>query len=509
MEWPMASTEHGLVVSDEQCDARNSSAVTTRDRMKAWRRPVGLFILAMSSLVGYLLIRPLSIDGLKHPAGVATVELALAIPYALACWWVIVGAPPRTRRIYWAEWTVIIGAALAFFAIVFPLWPSLSGDPYRYVWDARVLAHGYNPLAIAPDSPLLASLRDAVIYPRIHWLDVPTIYPPGAQGLYLLAYLVAPDNVWAIKAEMVSCVALVAALLIGYLRMRGQDPLRVIVWLWCPLVVVELGMDGHVDAAAIAVWLAALLLTERHKQRWARGAVGVLLGIATLIKLYPALFLLALGRKGDRWLYSAFLATIALGYLPFLHGGLPALGFLGIYVGDVQSYGALLFWLRNAYAALGAPSVAAPITALLVAAVVGGSVVWGRYRGRLTEPVALYILLALWLTLTPHLLPWYVTALVPFCALYLRPPWQSHGSALTGALWLGVCVMPAFNIAFDPAFRNLEWFYAAIYIAVVISAATGLLLHRRYRRHSRRADAQLRGEQEQQTALFAATADPV
>lgn len=502
----MAPAEHGLGIAYPQGDAPGSSVVATPVRMKAWLRPVGLFILALVSLVGYLLIRPLSIDGLKHPAGVAVVELALAVPYALACWWVIVGAPPPTRRNFWAEWAVVIGAAFAFFAIVFPLWPSLSGDPYRYVWDARVLAHGYNPLAIAPDSPVLAPLRDAVIYPRIHWLDVPTIYPPGAQGLYLLAYLVAPDNVWAIKAEMVFCVALVAALLIGYLRMRGQDPLRVIVWLWCPLVVVELGMDGHVDAAAITVWLAALLLAERGRQRWARGAVGVLLGVATLIKLYPALFLLALGRKNDRWLYITFLVTIALGYLPFLHGGAPALGFLGIYVGDVQSYGALLFWLRNAYASLGAPSVAAPMTAVLVAAVVAGAVVWGRYRGRLSEGVALFILLALWLTLTPHLLPWYVTALVPFCALYLRPPWQSRGSALTRALWLGVCIIPAFNIAFDSAFKNLEWLYAAIYIAVVVSAATGLLLHRRCRRHS---SARLRGEQEQQTAPFAATADPI
>jgi Glycosyltransferase family 87 len=508
----MAPAEHGLGVADEPCDAPGSSAVATPVRMKAWTRPIGLFILAMVSLVGYLLIRPLSMDGLRHPAGVAAVELALAVPYALACWWVIVGAPPPTRRISWAEWVVVIGAALTFFGIVFPLWPSLSGDPYRYVWDARVLAHGYNPLAIAPDSPVLVFLRDAVIYPRIHWAHVPTIYPPGAQGLYLLAYLVAPDNVWAIKAEMAFCVALVAALLISYLRMRGQDPLRVIVWLWCPLVVVELGMDGHVDAAAIAVWLAALLLAQRNKQGWTRRAVGVLLGIATLIKLYPALFLLALARKDDRWLYIAFVATVALGYLPFLLGGVPALGFLGMYVGDIQSYGALLFWLRNAYIAVNIPSVAAPITALLVAAVGAGAVVWGRYRGWFSELVALYILLALWLTLTPHLLPWYVTALVPFCALSLRPPWQSRGGALTGALWLGVCIIPAFNIAFDPAFRNLEWLYAAIYIAVLVSAATGLLLHRWYRRHSshsRRTGVRLHGEREQQTTLYAATADPV
>src|SRR6185437_7896444 len=288
----MAPVERGLADVDEQRNTRGPSAVAMLARRKAWKRPIGLFVLAAVSLVGYRLIQPLSIDGLRHPAGVAVVELGLALPYSLACWWVIVGASPQTRRIQSAEWAVVIGAALAFFAIVFPLWPSLSGDPYRYVWDARVLAHGYNPLAIAPDSPLLASLRDMIIYPRVYWVHVPTIYPPGAQGLYLLAYLVAPDNVWAIKAEMILGVALVAALLIGYLRMRGQDPLRVIVWLWCPLVVVELGMDGHVDAVAIAAWLAALILAECYKQPRARGAVGVLLGFATLIKLYPALFLL-------------------------------------------------------------------------------------------------------------------------------------------------------------------------------------------------------------------------
>lgn len=456
---------------------------------RAWARPAGLLLLAILSLAGYIAIHPLSANGLHHPAGAAVAQLALAIPYGLACWWVIAGPPPQDRRVRRAEWAIVLGAAFAFFAVVFPLWPSLSGDPYRYVWDARVLAHGYNPLALAPESPLLAHLRDGIIYPHIYWVHVPTIYPPAAQGMYLLAYLVAPDNVLAIKAEMVLAVAVTASLLIRYLRVRGQDPLRVIIWLWCPLVVVELGLDGHVDAAAIAVWLAALLLAERGKQPWARGAVGALLGVATLIKLYPALFLLALGRQNDRWLYVAFGMTLALGYLPFLQGGLPAFGFLGVYAGDTQSYGALLFWLRNLIVQIGVPAIAVQIVVAVVAALVAGGVVWARSRGRLSEGVALFILLVLWLALTPHLLPWYVTALAPLCALYLRLPARSPGSIVTASLWLGVCLIPAFNIAFDKAFRNLEWLYATIYIAVALSAVAGLLLYwLRYGASGRRKD---------------------
>lgn len=462
-----------------------SGSRSWRARLRRWQRPIGLLLLAIFSLVGYIAIHPLSVNGLSHPAGVAVAELALAIPYALACWWILAGAPSRDRRVQRVEWAIVLGAAFVFFAVVFPLWPSLSGDPYRYVWDARVTVHGFNPLVLAPENPLLRSLRDAVYYPRLYWVHVPSIYPPGAQALYLLAYLIAPDNVWAIKAEMALFVALTAYLLVGYLRARGDDPLRVIVWLWCPLVVVELGLDGHIDAAAIAIWLAALALAEQSNSPRARVAVGILLGVGTLVKLYPALFLLALGRRNDRWLYVAFAATVALGYLPFLHNGLPPGGFLGIYAGDAQSYGALLFWLRNLFAFLHLPAMTVQFVVALVAAVGVGGVVWARRSGRLSERGALLLLLLLWLTLTPHLLPWYMTALVPFCAMLLQPrwrDWRSWGNALTPALWLGVCIIPAFNIAFDSAYRSLQWLYAAIYIAIALSAALGLL---RYWRRSR------------------------
>lgn len=474
----MATAERGLDGATKlvKGDIREVTGEISGD-LRAWKRPAGLLLLAALSLVGYLVIRPLSVDGLRHPSGVALAELALAIPYALACWWVIAGPAPRARCVERTEWAIVIGAAFVFFAVVFPLWPSLSGDSYRYVWDARVTAHGFNPLVLAPESPVLAHLRDAVIYPRLYWIHVPTIYPPAAQALYLLAYLVAPDNIWAIKAEMVIAVAITAVLLIRYLRARSQDPLRVIVWLWCPLVVVELGMDGHVDAAAIAVWMAAMALAARRgSSPWARVGVGVLSGIAALIKLYPALFLLALGRKDDRWLYVAFVVTVTLGYLPFLHDGLPAFGFLGVYAGDAQSYGALLFWLRNLFTALGVPLIAVQVAPLLVAAIVAGGVVWARHKGSLSESVALTILLVLWLALTPHLFPWYVTALAPLCAVYLRLPARDSGNALTAALWLGVCIMPALNIAFDPAFTNLQWLNAAIYIAIAACASLGLLL---------------------------------
>ena len=70
----------------------SGAAVAAAARLlRTWARPIGLFILASLSLLGYIVIRPLSFGALAHPAGVAIAELALAIPYALACWWVIAG----------------------------------------------------------------------------------------------------------------------------------------------------------------------------------------------------------------------------------------------------------------------------------------------------------------------------------------------------------------------------------------------------------------------------------
>ncbi|HEY1299752.1 MAG TPA: hypothetical protein VGF07_04605, partial [Stellaceae bacterium] len=64
----------------------------------------------------------------------------------------------------------------------------LSTDIYRYVWDGRVAAAGINPYRYVPDDPQLAALRDAAVYPHINRANyAPTIYPPMAQILFLLA----------------------------------------------------------------------------------------------------------------------------------------------------------------------------------------------------------------------------------------------------------------------------------------------------------------------------------
>ena len=88
--------------------------------------------------------------------------------------------------------------------------PYLSNDIYRYVWDGQVEAAGFNPYLYAPSDPKLEALRDHDIYPQIASKYAPTIYPPVAEGLFLLLTRVSA-SVAAMKLAMVSFEAITFA----------------------------------------------------------------------------------------------------------------------------------------------------------------------------------------------------------------------------------------------------------------------------------------------------------
>jgi hypothetical protein len=454
------------------------------------RRPLALAGLALVALGGYLAIWPLmpaAIAGTLSP--IALVVTAEAVPYALACWLLLRAPAPTSARWRRAEWAILIAGALLFRAALLPLVPVLSRDAYRYAWDALVTAHGFSPYLHAPNWPGFDALRD-VFYGHVPWKTVPTIYPPGAQLLYRAAYLIAPKNFWVVKAEMVVFDLLAGLLLALLLRRHGQDPRRAFIYLWAPLPVVEYALNGHVDAAAIALTLLVLLVNEL-RFRGARALVGALLGFATLVKLYPAIFVVALVRRRDWSLLTALVGVVALGYLPFWHEGLAAFGFLGTYLNQTDSnFGGAALALRGlanfthlsangvrALEALGAAVGVALVFCLrafpasaLTSALKGRSTQADRERSNtrlrlaavrrsfttalgavwalvsqsagnapgdapLLSPIqATYALVALWLAFSPHVFAWYVPALLPFCALYLagvrRAPLRPAGAVV-------------------------------------------------------------------------------
>lgn len=213
-----------------------------------------------------------------------------------------------------AQLGVLVVVALA---LRVPAWlspPAHSDDAYRYRWDGRVQRSGVNPYRFAPDAPELAALRDGD-WARINNRELPTIYPPLAE----LAFAAAPSP-WAWKLMVGLADAAVALALWLWLG----DPRRLVVWLWSPLVVMELALNAHVDALGIALVVGALAAWARGRH----GLAGALAAAAAAVKLLPATMLLGMRRR--RALVAAA-ATALVVLLPYVAAGPRLAGSLGEY----------------------------------------------------------------------------------------------------------------------------------------------------------------------------------
>ncbi len=320
------------------------------------------------------------------------------------------------------RWTLplilLIAFAARLVAVVAP--PFLSTDVYRYVWDGVVGNAGINPFRYIPADPHLAFLRDGTIYPHINRRDYAhTIYPPGAQIVFLLVTRLHA-SVLFMKLALTAFEALTCGLLIRCLRLLGQPRERVLLYAWHPVCIWEIGSSGHADAAALTFIALALLLCLRDKPLSASAALAG----AALLKLYPAALLPAIVRRRRLAAGLVFTGVLAAGYAPYLGVGKLVLGFLPDYAKEEGlDTGARYFPLAWAQRTLHL-TLAPPVYLALCAVALAAVAFWALRRGA-THPAVcvssgLLLATALNLCFSPHY-PWYFLWLLPFLALW---PWR-------------------------------------------------------------------------------------
>lgn len=229
----------------------------------------------------------------------------------------------------------ILWTALALRLLVLPLPPSLSDDIYRYVWDGRVTAAGFNPYVLSPDAAELTELRDD-LWHRVSHRDVETVYPPWAMAVFSIsahsAFPLLTLKAILVLADLVGC-----ALLLRLARDLGLSPARVLWYAWNPLVLLEIAGMGHVDALGAPAVMAVVLLLTRDLNRspgsqtpaGSRSAVlgGLVAALGILAKLVPVV-LVPLWTRLHRRSWSFLLACMLLlgvAGLPVLWstGGIP------------------------------------------------------------------------------------------------------------------------------------------------------------------------------------------
>lgn len=402
-------------------------------------------------------------------AGGALLSTRWRLPAELTAWAVVwvVGTLSvfRLSRRLAVPLILLVGLALRLAALAGP--PTTTDDFYRYAWDGRVQAAGINPYEHTPGAAPLAHLREPWLWPeerpcplayrpqgctRINRSWVPTIYPPVAEawfgGIYHLTGLEARWKPWQV-AGLLTDVSVVALLAVA-LRRRGRDPRWCALYALCPAPVLENVNNGHVDGLAILLSLAAFVLAsapDRSTPRiWARIVphnrddpfrdvralspnrrelvAGALIGLAVLVKLYPALLIVALvaassDRRGRALLRIGGAAAVVavLGYLPHgLQVGTKVVGFLPGYLREEQYDGAGRYLVAGA---LGFPAALAGAASVLA---VGAALAWVWAR-RPPAPTGAAVLLGTLLLAASPVQPWYAVALLALAALAAEPRW--------------------------------------------------------------------------------------
>jgi alpha-1,6-mannosyltransferase len=310
--------------------------------------------------------------------------------------------------------------------------PALSDDMYRYIWDGRVQAHGISPYRYPPDAPELAFLRDPQIYPYINRKAVVTVYPPAAEAAYFLLWKILPDSVHWFQVVMAAGGLLAGILLVSLLRDLGLPTGRVLLFLWSPLLIFETAHSAHVDGLVLPLLVGAWWARVREQDGW----VGFLLGVATAMKLYPAMLLPFLWRpehpKGRWTMLLAFLGTLVAFYLPYvLTSGSRVLGYLPGYLKEVSDVSPLVFVLQNILSLL---KLNSGLLVVLPMSIITAMAIWSILHSPLDREAALRRCIwpiGVFTLLSQDLFAWYMLWLLPLVAIFLET-----GTKQIGALWL-------------------------------------------------------------------------
>lgn len=455
------------------------SPATAGDRgyLQQWRLAI-LGILVLVSF-GFTLFLRITAPPIDTPVASWVVLWILSfLPY-LAASVLILATKPLEGRWRWVELGIILLGGLVLRLILLPLAPNLSHDSWRYLWDARITLHGYSPYVYAPNNAELVHLRN-FIYDNSRFRNVPTLYPPMAQGVYLLSYLIAPDNLIVFKGILVLLEMITCGSLIVLLHSRGLDPSRCLIYVWCPLPIVEFAMQGHHEAITLALTTLALV-SSLSSWRWNSISTGLLIALATLTNIYPILLMLVvLPRRNRVWIMTCLVTcgvTVILGYAPYIilgHGR--AFGFFTTYVSEYSWNGGsvLLFtqWL-NQYLQLN--GVVAHILSysidLLLVSGVALAIWWQRQHERISMEAATLILIGTVFSVSTHVFPWYNPALLPWIVLLVGPVWTRLGGINVKGLstmmtWYFVCAsISAYFIT-----NNSYWpiYYLCVYDPLMI-----------------------------------------
>lgn len=346
----------------------------------------------------------------------------------------------------WRQWRMpiwlLLGVALLSRAALLPSNLIQESDCYRYVLDGMATINGVNPYRHAPER-ILIDARDQMgdtldtpaarlLIARVSFPELPTIYPPLAQGAFALGAALTPWDWRGQRWVFTGLDFIIVLVLIQALRVLGKPVAWAALYAWNPLILKEITNSTHLDSlvALMIVCLTALFAIRATRLTLRVAAMaGLLFAAAVLAKIYPLILapiaVALLARS-----YQPFRTTAAFGFCAVLAIAVGAGLFLS--VGWDRITESLDVYARNWEVNAGAFSVISSITpwgravSLATTGFVAIALAWRVFSGA-DDAIADNVILAIqatllaWFLFLPAAFPWYAASLLAVSALRPRP----------------------------------------------------------------------------------------
>ena len=314
-------------------------------------------------------------------------------------------------------------AAIGFRGLLLLAMPQLSDDVYRFVWDGRLLAHGFNPYLSLPAQILptpvaaIAGL-DPTLFGLLNSPNYFTVYPPLNQAIFGLAAWLAPHslfwNVIWLRIPILLAEGGTLWLMVRLLRRLNKNPNLALWYGLNPLVILELTGNLHFEAIMLFFGLLAAWWLLRGALMASAAAFALAIGT----KLLPLLLLpLVVHRLG--WTKGLMYTVLAGGLTVMLFAPFASLDLARNVFSSINLYfqkfefnasvyyvlRAIGYWIKG-YNTIGRVGLGLSVATTL-------SILWIAFRWQKAPvPTQALATLTVYFALATTVHPWYITTLV-------------------------------------------------------------------------------------------------
>ncbi len=218
---------------------------------------------------------------------------------------------------------LLAAAVVLRMALVF-IHPIGSDDYYRYLWDGKVIASGINPYRYAPDDSALTRLHSEILPARVNFPGMRTIYPPLAEILFYLSYLIGHESFIGLKSVLFVFDLLTIFAVILSLKKIGLSYKYVLIYALCPVPLFQFFIDGHVDGFGIPLLLLSVFFYVDGKKLLSYLFIGLSICIKPLGLILIPIFFFEEKSLSERMKVALIPVAVCFAmYLPFLFSGSP------------------------------------------------------------------------------------------------------------------------------------------------------------------------------------------